>query len=700
MLVVSVSRFLKKLKNISVFDKFIIILIFIFTFGCLFIKINSVYSGNEKEICGRIDDFVSYDNKVTIEIKAKEKIIGYYHFKDLNTKNYFDNYYHLGDEVCVYGNLERPSGNTIFNLFNYRKYLLSKKIHFLVNVDKIEKISDNTSFIFTIKNKIRDKISNFKYSKSYLFTFILGDSRHLSDNIMKTYRSIGVSHLFAVSGMHISFLASVILFFLNYLTTNQTLKMIITTIFVIFVASIFVLSPSIVRATTLFLCLTVDKIFHLKQKSIKYLMAIFIINLIINRYAIYNVGFIFSYTISFFLLLYQEKLKNIKSKLKLSFMIAIISFLISIPILITNFFEINLITPFVNLIVVPYVSFILFPGAFICLFFSGLDGLYYWLIKILELIVTNLNSLNIFKISLAKPYFGVIVIYYILIFLIIHMLFKRKYGYLLALMFVIFIHHNIRIFDFFNHLYMIDVGQGDCMLLTLNSNRSVLIDTGGNIYNQDSNLATDKLIPFFKSVGLKKLDYVILTHGDYDHMGEAINLVNNFKVEKVIFNNDSYNELERELIQLLEKKNIKYYKGLEELNIDKYKMQFLNTKVYDNENDNSNVIYFNYNDYKFLFMGDAGVKKEKDILAKYNLKDVDFFKVGHHGSNTSSSEEFIKSITPKYSLISVGKNNRYGHPKDLVLEILSNSKTYRTDRDGSIEIKLKKSGYRVRICAP
>lgn len=97
-------------------------------------------------------------------------------------------------------------------------------------------------------------------------------------------------------------------------------------------------------------------------------------------------------------------------------------------------------------------------------------------------------------------------------------------------------------------------------------------------------------------------------------------------------------------------------------------------------------------------MGDAGTKREKDILDKYNINNIDFFKVGHHGSNTSTSEYFIDIINPKYSLISVGKNNRYGHPKESVLDILSNSKIYRTDTDGSIEIELNKNGYEIRTC--
>ena len=143
-------------------------------------------------------------------------------------------------------------------------------------------------------------------------------------------------------------------------------------------------------------------------------------------------------------------------------------------------------------------------------------------------------------------------------------------------------------------------------------------------------------------------------HGDYDHMGEAINLVDNFKVENVIFNCGEFNELEQDLIKVLDKKKIPYYSCIKELDIDNNKLYFLNTKIYDNENDNSNVIYFNYNNYKFLFMGDAGVEVEEDLIEKYNLQDIDVLKVGHHGSKTSSSKEFINEINPKYSIISVG----------------------------------------------
>ena len=136
-------------------------------------------------------------------------------------------------------------------------------------------------------------------------------------------------------------------------------------------------------------------------------------------------------------------------------------------------------------------------------------------------------------------------------------------------------------------------------------------------------------------------------------MGEAINLVENFKVEKVIFNCGEFNELEQDLIKVLDKKNIPYYSCIKELNIDDNKLYFLNNKDYGNENDNSSVIYTKLNDHKFLFIGDAGVEVEHALIEKNNLKDIVFLKLRYHCSNDSYSKEPNSIINSKYILILV-----------------------------------------------
>ena len=115
----------------------------------------------------------------------------------------------------------------------------------------------------------------------------------------------------------------------------------------------------------------------------------------------------------------------------------------------------------------------------------------------------------------------------------------------------------------------------------------------------------------------------------------------------------------------------------------------MQTKVFNNENDNSNVIYTKIDKYTFMFMGDASIKTEKEIMQKYNLPNIDVLKVGHHGSNTSTSKELIDTINPNYALISVGKNNKFGHPHKQTLDNLVNTHIYRTDKMGSISIKIR-----------
>jgi len=413
--------------------------------------------------------------------------------------------------------------------------------------------------------------------------------------------------------------------------------------------------------------------------------------LLYNPYYIYNVGFLFSFIVSFYLIMFNKLINKYNNYFIKIFVISIISFLAGLPILINNFYSINLMSIFLNIIFVPLVSFVIFPLSLITLIFPIFDGLLFALTNLMEYLSIFLNKFNINLTMCVIPFY-IVILYYLVITIV---LLNPKYFYILII--IVLIHTNIKCFYFNNHITFLDVGQGDSILLEMKS-KTILIDTGG-IFS-DYSITLNTTIPYLKSRGIKKIDYLVLTHGDFDHMGEAINLVENFKVEKVIFNCGEFNELEQELIKVLEKKKIPYYSCIKELNIDNNKLYFLNNKDYGNENDNSSVIYTELSNYKFLFMGDAGIDKERDILNKYNLPDIDVLKVGHHGSKTSSSQSFIDEINPKYSIISVGKNNRYGHPNKEVLNNLENSKIYRTDKQGSVMFKIKNSKLEIETCSP
>lgn len=651
---------------------------------------------NKNEFIGEILDVKIKNEKITIKLNTDEKIlINYYIKKNENYSNL-----KIGSIIKVEGKLDYPKKNTNFNLFNYKNYLLSEKIYFVLTANKITYIKDTDNIFFKAKNLLINYINNFK-TKDYLYTFILGNTSLLEQDTKESFQNNGISHLFAVSGMHITLISTLLMYLLKKITKNHDISYIITIFILLFYTFITNFSSSILRAFLLFLLIYINKKFKFNLKTIEIIMLILLILLMYNPFYIYSIGFKFTFIISIILILFSKKINNFKNYFSKLLMTSLISFFVSLPIVINNFFEINLISPLLNLIFVPFISIIIFPFSLISLIFPFLDNTFYIIVKFMENISIYINNTLSINIIIGKMNLIMIVIYYLLTLICLNKVLVKKYIYVLPIITLILIYSNINYFNKNLIVTMLDVGQGDSLMIAFPNNKgNILIDTGGivNFTKTNYEISTSTIIPYLKSIGIKKINYLVLTHGDFDHMGEAVNLVNGFKVEQVVFNCGEFNDLEKELIKVLNQKKIKYYSCVKELNIDNNKLYFLQTKKYDNENDNSNVIYTELNGYKFMFMGDAGVDKEKDILDKYNLSNVDVLKVGHHGSKTSSSKEFIDEINPKYGIISVGKNNRYGHPNKEVLNTLKYSKIYRTDQVGSIMFKIKNNKLKIETC--
>ena len=268
-------------------------------------------------------------------------------------------------------------------------------------------------------------------------------------------------------------------------------------------------------------------------------------------------------------------------------------------------------------------------------------------------------------------------------------------------------------------VHFLDVGQGDCIFINLPDGKTVLIDCGLN----DSILENGKYIEFYlDSYGVQAIDYLILTHPDTDHIGNAEFIMDNFGVGKVFIPTipqsmtDDFPTFSRVIDKIREKGiDSEVSDCTKSIRGDGYFLAFLSPNPkgttdssYDNLikndpptdldiNNLSPIIYMMANGKKFLFTGDASVEVEENLIEKYNLQDIDVLKVGHHGSKTSSNKEFIDKINQKYSIISVGKNNRYGHPNDSVLDNLEDSKIYRTYQNGSIMFEIKNNELKIKI---
>lgn len=628
----------------------------------------SVFNNNDTEFIGIVEDYIIKDNQIKISLKSKERIIVTYKY----TGKVFNNLSY-GDKIKVTGVLKEPSTNNIFNNFNYKKYLYNKKIYYIIEASKIDKIQNNNNHIYTIKNLLYTRINSLK-SSNYIKALLFGDNK-LDKEIKTSYQINGISHLFSVSGFHINFITSIIYFYLDRVTYNKKIKYITVDIFLVLYL-LLCNTTSLLRCTVMNILLSINYLLKLNIKKIDIVLLTLILCIIINPFIIYDIGFIYSYTISFFLILYKNKYKTNNKLLKIIY-ISLISFLVSLPINIYTSYEINFLSIILNIIIVPIVSLILLPLSLLTLIFPILDNILYLITSILEKISLYTSNINIFKQVLSKPSIILIIIYYLVIILILS---KNKHYYLILILLIF--HKTIPLYNSNLEVVMFDVGEADSMLISTPSKKvNILIDTGRGI---DIN----NIIIYLKSIGISKLNYLIITHGDEDHIGGALYLIDNFKVDNVILNKGDYTELEVELITHLKNKNIKYTNNINKIPLLGSYMYLLNTKKFSNENDNSIVTYFEYQKYKFLFMGDSSSKTEEYLINNYNLTNISFLKVGHHGSNTSSSPLFINKITPKVSLISVGRNNFYHHPNKEVLTNLSNSVIYRTDINKSIKIKI------------
>ena len=652
----------------------LLLIVILFSYIYASFPLKSAYNPDDITFTGKLISYSIDGDKFSFIIKGKEYLKGTYYINSQEEKEKLSQL-DLGIILYLTGELSLPKKNTIPNTFNYEKYLKSQRIKYILKVNTLNIKSYKTSFIYYLKNKLIKYIKTYK-SSNYLLTLVLGIKDDLDEETYHKYQSLGISHIFSISGMHISLLSGIILYLLKGLKDNQ--RYLFAIIFLFLYLLLIGPIPGVLRSTLLFIYLYLNKKYDFNLETLQIFYLTIITMLIYNPYYIYNLGFLYSSIISYALIRYSKIIKGnyLISILKVS----LLALLICLPITINNNYEFNILSIIYNLFYVPFISFIIYPLSLISLFIKPIDNLLIILINVLEYITNIIPTINII---IPKIPILLIIIYYIILYIFLNT-YQKKY-----LLFIIIILLTLKYSHILNNSYKVfflDVGQGDSSLI-LHKNQAIIIDTGGKQeyvkeewQTKTKYYLTDNTITLLHSLGYSHINYLILTHGDYDHMGEAIHLINSIKVKKVIFNCGIYNDLEKELINVLENKKINYYSCINKLD----NLSFLQTKEYDNENDNSNVIYTKLNGYSFMFMGDASITTEKEILDKYNLTDIDVLKVGHHGSNTSSGKEFINIIKPKYSIISVGKNNRYGHPNKEVLENLNNSKVFRTDQDGSI----------------
>lgn len=673
---------IRTLLNSKIFYILLAIIVALNVFINLSIPEQSSLNSKDTIFTGTLNDLKIDESKLQLELDlGKENLVCNYYLENGEIVEYGK--YKLGSKIKIEGTLKEPLNNTVPNTFNYKKYLYYKDTFYTCTIKKIDILESKVNIFYKIKNAIVSRIMSFDI-RDYLFTLIIGDKSLLDEEVYLKYRENGVSHLFAISGMHIGLFTGIILGLLKKLHVKERKRYILTILFIFFYAFLVGFSPSVMRACLLFTFGSINKFFKLEIPSFKVLLLVGAC-LILKDYAIvYDVGFIYSFTIVGGLMLSEKFIK--KHKILGTSLVAT---LYSIPITASNFYSINLLGVFNNLIFVPLMTIIVYPLCLVTFLVRFTEPLAKMAISIMEGLsglAYNVEFLN-FVIPKMNPI--AISIYYLLLIVFLN---KKPLKTTALLLGIVFLTKLTPFMDVSYKIDFLDVGQGDSILIrSPQSKEVILVDTGG-VVGESTYRPSQNTITYLHSLGINKIDTLILTHGDADHLGDALFLIDNIEIKEIILNRGENSPNE----QLIIDSGVPIAKNYE----GELELTFLNDRIWDDENSNSIVMYLKILNYKILLMGDAPSRVEEYILKKEPKMKLDILKAGHHGSKTSSSKSFIDSTQPKYAIISVGRKNRYGHPNKEVLDNLASSKIYRTDLDGTVQLKINKREFKISTCPP
>lgn len=703
---------------------------------------------NANEIIGTV---ISNNKETEYKNIYKIRVEGFNGFGRINlilriskSKNIRLNY---GDKIKVIGEYSVPEGARNYGGFNYKEYLKTQKVYGIYEADNVKILEhNNLSFIELSSNIVKLKIiENFNKilpeDKSQLFLGILiGYDDNLSEDIEESFRKSSLTHLLAVSGAHIAYIITGLSFLFRRLKISKRVTSIITIVFLVFFMYMTDFSSSVVRASIMGIILLVALVLF-RKNDIKTTISISILVILIeNPYKILDIGLLLSYFATIGIICFSKLRKSSKVELKVKdkiieyirdmILITIFANIFVIPIMIYNFNTVSLTFVVSNLIAgiligpITIGGFILTIMSFISIKFTYVISIPYNLLLDLLIQSTNITSLiPLSEILVPTPSIIIVIIYYAVLFLSVLYVFlskqypnrylikkiskyicksfeyiKKNYKFIIVFstIFIIIIVLILKIFPKDLKIYFIDVGQGDSTLISTPTNKKILIDSGGS-ETGNFDIGKSTLVPYLLDRKIISLDYICISHFDSDHCDGFKYLLNNIKVKNIILSKqyEKTNNFE-EIISIAIKKKINILKveAGDILNIDR----FIRVKIFspgnnltDDINDNSIVMKLEYNNFSCLFTGDISKQIEQNLVKKcgYNLKST-VLKVAHHGSKTSSDEKFIEIVSPKISLIGVGKNNKFGHPNEEVLQTLKNinSKIFRTDRDGEIILRV------------
>lgn len=669
--------------------------------------------GNQLQLYGTVKETEHQE-------ELSEQVVLFYYIENLAEKEWLQAQETL-DEIYVKGTLSAPENNRNQYQFNYKSFLFGKRIHWIVNAEQLKLMEPEgiTSWDFfsiaKLKHFLLEHIDASVTPKigNYVKTLLLGDVGAFAADLLQDFKDLGLLHLLSISGLHIQFLFAGLSYLLLRAGVTKETSYYVLVPALFFYGALIGWGTSAFRAVaTSFILLTASRfqwrISGLDAWSITLLAA-----LIINPYQISSVGFQLSYLLSVLLILFSKSfLSPQQSYLKSNLSISFIMTVASIPVLMFHFFEFPWIGTIANILFIPFFSWVLIPLIIylgLSFFLSG-TALFEWLMVLFEKmlgfpewVAERLAELPFNLIVTGRiPLFMLVLFCIVLIGWFIALEKKRTVvKWTLLLILVSFVTVHWQVYSPLGEVIVIDVGQGDSILIKEPFGKgNYLIDTGGKIVfemeewtqvEQATSNASKNLIPLLKAKGVQQLDQVLITHGDSDHMADLQGLAKEIQIEEVVYPAGTEQKaLFFDTLKVLQKQGV----ALTPVVAQREKPQQVASSLYVlwpfepgmGENEDSLVLYGKIGAANWLFTGDLGVEEEQELLQIYPNLQTDVLKVGHHGSNTSTSADFLQQMNPDYALISAKKGNRFGHPHQEVVELLEKAEVcvYRTDEQGAI----------------
>lgn len=666
-------------KNSKIILKVSIILSILILSHFLYLKASYsyVYIDNISGVVIEVDyknDYKSYLVK-----SGKDKYLIYDYSLNLSI-NY-------GDVIEVKGKSRPIDDVRIKGSFDYKKYLENKRIKSVIQANEI-RITGKKFSIKILKHYFEEYLKKNFSRESFVFlkAMIIGDLNDIDDEFKDAIIDNGILHLFAVSGLHIVLFIGLLKKFLTIILIKEEKQNLICSLFLFIYLVITSFSASVLRASLMFYFSLINKKLKLCLSTLDIISLVFIFLLMINPFYLYDLGFNLSFISSTVIVIIGKLIEKYNRYYQV-LIISIITNIITLPLVININGKINILSPISNVIFIELVEGVILPVSFFIMLAPILSNLY-------DLLIFSFNKFTLlfskfFVIDFKIPYVSsnFAICYYLSLFLLIKVYKFKKLRYLLMFLLSIFLllYSNVVYIIPKREIHFLDLYNGEASIIIDSLNDCyALIDTGDGRNNEVTN--------YLNRLGVKKLNYLILTHNHFDHNGEANNIIKNIKIENIVISNYDDSIIKGTINP--SNINIIKVKKDDTIQCGKTKFYVLNPENSNlDTNDNSIVLYFTVGHLRFLFLGDSTSNIERKLL-DYNIK-VDVLKVAHHGSNTSTSDEFIKRIRPKYAIIMTGRVSYYDFPHKNTIKTLEkyNVIIYRTDKNYSIIYKSTKRRY-------